>query len=83
VEKLLQREGKTAIKLDELAVQLGFKSADACSRWWARTSTRCATSKPCCAPPEPVAAEEDIQQLVRKPRGEGPRAACWWWASIR
>jgi GTP pyrophosphokinase len=34
-------------------------------------------------PPEPVAAEEDIQQLVRKPRGEGPRAACWWWASIR
>ena len=28
VEKLLQREGKTAIKLDELAGQLGFKSAD-------------------------------------------------------
>jgi GTP pyrophosphokinase len=29
VEKLLQREGKTAIKLDDLASQLGFKSADA------------------------------------------------------
>ena len=28
VEKLLQREGKTAIKLDDLASQLGFKSAD-------------------------------------------------------
>ena len=28
VEKLLQREGKTAIKLLDLAVQLGFKSAD-------------------------------------------------------
>jgi GTP pyrophosphokinase len=28
VEKLLQREGKTAIKLDELAAQLGFKAAD-------------------------------------------------------
>ena len=28
VEKLLQREGKTAIKLVDLAVQLGFKSAD-------------------------------------------------------
>jgi GTP pyrophosphokinase len=28
VEKLLQREGKTAIKLGDLAVQLGFKSAD-------------------------------------------------------
>ena len=28
VEKLLQREGKTALKLSDLAVQLGFKSAD-------------------------------------------------------
>ena len=28
VEKLLQREGKTAIKLVDLALQLGFKSAD-------------------------------------------------------
>ncbi len=29
VEKLLQRTGKTALKLDDLAAQLGFKSADA------------------------------------------------------
>ncbi len=29
VEKLLQREGKTAIKLGDLAAQLGFRSADA------------------------------------------------------
>jgi len=29
VEKLLQREGKTALKLDDLAVQLGFANADA------------------------------------------------------
>jgi GTP pyrophosphokinase len=29
VEKLLQREGKTAVKLDDLASRLGFKSADA------------------------------------------------------
>lgn len=28
VEKLLQREGKTSVKLADLAVQLGFKSAD-------------------------------------------------------
>jgi GTP pyrophosphokinase len=28
VEKLLQREGKTALKLSDLAVQLGFKTAD-------------------------------------------------------
>ena len=29
VEKLLQREGRTAIKLDDLAQQLGFRQADA------------------------------------------------------
>ena len=29
VEKLLQREGKTALKLDDLAARLGFRSADA------------------------------------------------------
>ena len=29
VEKLLQREGRTAIKLDDLAARLGFKGADA------------------------------------------------------
>ncbi len=29
VEKLLQREGRTAVKLEDLAGQLGFKSADA------------------------------------------------------
>ena len=29
VEKLLQREGKTAVKLDDLASQLGFRSSDA------------------------------------------------------
>jgi len=29
VEKLLQREGKTAIKLDDLAARLGFRHADA------------------------------------------------------
>ncbi|MEO8807626.1 MAG: bifunctional (p)ppGpp synthetase/guanosine-3',5'-bis(diphosphate) 3'-pyrophosphohydrolase [Burkholderiaceae bacterium] len=29
VEKLLQREGKTAVKLDDLAGQLGFRNADA------------------------------------------------------
>ena len=29
VEKVLQREGKTALKLDDLATQLGFRTADA------------------------------------------------------
>ena len=29
VEKVLQREGKTALKLEDLAAQLGFRSAEA------------------------------------------------------
>ncbi len=54
VEKLLQREGRTALKLDDIASQLGFTPADAPVRGdRARTSTRCATSRRCCARPKP------------------------------
>jgi GTP pyrophosphokinase len=67
VEKLLQREGKTAMKLDDLASQLGFKSADACLRWWARTSSRCATSRRCCARPSRCWRRMTIL-LLKKPR---------------
>ena len=74
VEKLLQREGKTAIRLDELAVQLGFKSAEAMFEVVGKDEYSLrnieAVLRP---PPEPVAAEEDIQQMVRKPRGEGQK----------
>ena len=51
VEKLLQREGKTAVKLEDLAAQLASSRPTTCSRWSARTSTRCATSRRCCARP--------------------------------
>ena len=74
VEKLLQREGKTAVKLDELAVQLGFKSAEAMFEVVGKDEYSLrnieAVLRP---PPEPVAAEEDIQQMVRKPRGESQK----------
>ncbi|MEG3000279.1 MAG: bifunctional (p)ppGpp synthetase/guanosine-3',5'-bis(diphosphate) 3'-pyrophosphohydrolase [Comamonas sp.] len=74
VEKLLQREGKTAVKLDELAVQLGFKSADAMFEVVGKDEYSLrnieAVLRP---PPEPVAAEDDIQQLVRKPRSESQK----------
>ena len=48
VEKLLQREGKTAMRLEDLASQLGFKSAEHLFEVVARTSSRCATSRRCC-----------------------------------
>ena len=74
VEKLLQREGKTAVKLDELAVLLGFKSAEAMFEVVGKDEYSLrnieAVLRP---PPEPVAAEEDIQQMVRKPRGESQK----------
>ena len=74
VEKLLQREGKTAVKLDELAVQLGFKSAEAMFEVVGKDEYSLrnieAVLRP---PPEPVAAEDDIQQMVRKPRGESQK----------
>ena len=49
VEKLLQREGKTAMKLDDLAPSWASSRPMRCLKWWARTSFRCATSKTCCA----------------------------------
>ena len=52
VEKLLQREGRTAIKLDDLADAARLPQVPTrCSRWSARTSSRCATSRACCGPP--------------------------------
>ena len=72
VEKLLQREGKTAIKLDELAVQLGFKSAEAMFEVVGKDEYSLRNIEVVLRPaPEAAATEEDdIQQLVRKPRGE-------------
>ena len=71
VEKLLQREGKTAIKLDELAAQLGFKSADAMFEVVGKDEYSLRNIETVLRPPaEPAAAEEDIQQMVRKPRSE-------------
>jgi GTP pyrophosphokinase len=83
VEKLLQREGKTAIKLDDLAASWASSRPMRCSRWSARTSSRCATSKPA-APARAGAGDDDYLLLkARASRSRRPRAACWWWASIR
>ncbi|WP_370682594.1 bifunctional (p)ppGpp synthetase/guanosine-3',5'-bis(diphosphate) 3'-pyrophosphohydrolase [Comamonas sp. GB3 AK4-5] len=74
VEKLLQREGKTATKLDELAAQLGFKSADGMFEVVGKDEYSLRNIEIVLRPPpEPVAAEEDIQQVVRKPRSESQK----------
>lgn len=67
VEKLLQREGKTAVKQGDLAVQLGFKSAEALFEVVGKDEFSLRSIETLLRPPEPVAEPED-QLLIRKAR---------------
>jgi GTP pyrophosphokinase len=67
VEKLLQREGKTAIKLDDLAVQLGFKSADALFEVVGKDEFSLRNIETVLRPPEPVLQPDDYL-LLKKTR---------------
>ncbi len=70
VEKLLQREGRTAIKLDDLAAQLGFNSADALFEVVGKDEFSLRSIEAVLRPAEPVVSQEDQPQL-RKSRSEG------------
>jgi GTP pyrophosphokinase len=83
VEKLLQREGKTAIKLDELAGRLGFKNADALFEVVGKDEYSLRNV-------ETLLRPTDISQWQTtgfRSSGPGRRAAraaaCWWSASTR
>ncbi len=65
VEKLLQREGRTALKLDDLASQLGFRSADALFEVVGKDEYSLRNIESLLRP-EPVVAEPELQ--VRAPR---------------
>ncbi|MFZ4480306.1 MAG: RelA/SpoT family protein [Rhodoferax sp.] len=67
VEKLLQRVGKTAVKLDDLAEQLGFKSADDLFEVVGKDEFSLRNIETVLRPPEPVLADDDQLQL-KKPR---------------
>jgi GTP pyrophosphokinase len=60
VEKLLQREGKTALKLDELAARLGFKGADALFEVVGKDEYSLRNIELLLRPPEPVADEDEL-----------------------
>ncbi|MEO7127254.1 MAG: TGS domain-containing protein, partial [Rhodoferax sp.] len=66
VEKLLQREGKTAMKLDDLASQLGFKSADDLFEVVGKDEFSLRNIETLLRPPEPPAPPDDV--LLKKPR---------------
>ncbi len=67
VERLLQRLGKTAVKLDDLAEQLGFKSADDLFEVVGKDEFSLRNIETVLRPPEPT-PDEDDQMLLKKPR---------------
>jgi GTP pyrophosphokinase len=67
VEKLLQREGKTALRLDDLADQLGFKSADALFEVVGKDELSLRAIENQLRPPEPVLTQDNYL-LLKKPR---------------
>jgi GTP pyrophosphokinase len=67
VEKLLQREGRTALKLDDLAVQLGFNAADDLFEVVGKDEFSLRNIELLLRPPELAAADADLP-LLRKPR---------------
>ena len=73
VEKLLQREGKTAIKLDDLAGRLGFKSADALFEVVGKDEYSLRNIETLLRPPVPEADEEEllVQRHTKGAVGEG------------
>lgn len=78
VEKLLQREGKTAMKLDDLASQLGFKAADDLFEVVGKDELSLRTIENMLRPPEPALSQDDyvLAKKIRSPdksskRGKG------------
>lgn len=67
VEKLLQREGKTAIKLDDLAALLGFKNAEDLFEVVGKDELSLRTIENMLNPPEPALSQDDYV-LAKKPR---------------
>jgi GTP pyrophosphokinase len=71
VEKLLQREGKTALKLDDLAAQLGFKGADDLFEVVGKDELSLRTIETLLRPPEPAPTPDDLVLSRRRPSSAG------------
>ena len=75
VEKLLQREGKTAMKLLDLAVLLGFKTAEDLFEVVGKDELSLRTIENMLRPPEPVVPAGDfvLSKKARHPERSGQR----------
>jgi GTP pyrophosphokinase len=67
VEKLLQREGKTSLSLDELALQMGFSSSSQFFEVVGKDELSLRAIESHLSPPEPAPIEEELP-FVRKTR---------------
>jgi len=68
VEKLLQREGRTALKFEELAIELGLKDADEMFELVGKDELSLRAIETHLRPPEPPVASEEPANWVRKPK---------------
>ncbi|MFM2241022.1 MAG: hypothetical protein RJA69_2396, partial [Pseudomonadota bacterium] len=68
VERQLQREGKTAVRLDDLAERLGFKSAEALFEAVGKDTVSQRQIEGVLNPVQPIPADDDTVQL-RRARG--------------
>jgi GTP pyrophosphokinase len=66
VERLLQREGKTAVKLDDLATQLGFNSADDLFEVVGKDEFSLRNIEIVLRPPEPVLPDDEYLLLKKQ-----------------
>ncbi|HEX5685392.1 MAG TPA: bifunctional (p)ppGpp synthetase/guanosine-3',5'-bis(diphosphate) 3'-pyrophosphohydrolase [Ideonella sp.] len=73
VEKLLQREGKTALKLDDLAERLGFRDAQALFEVVGKDEYSLRNIETLLRPPEP-ATETDEMPALRRSRADATGA---------
>ncbi|MCB1997137.1 MAG: bifunctional (p)ppGpp synthetase/guanosine-3',5'-bis(diphosphate) 3'-pyrophosphohydrolase [Burkholderiaceae bacterium] len=71
VEKLLQREGRTAVKLDALADQLGFKDADALFEVVGKDEFSLRHIEQLLRPQEPPADDDEVLPLKRSRSAAG------------
>ena len=69
VEKLLQREGKTAMKLDDLASQLGFKAADDLFEVVGKDELSLRTIEIMLRPPEPPVEQAEFVPVKKASSG--------------
>ncbi len=74
VEKLLQREGRTAMKLDDLAMQLGFRQADALFEVVGKDEFSLRNIEALLRPAEPARTADDaIAAKFARPESDAPK----------